>query len=338
MNQENLHRDAVWPHRLAVVMACATFPLIWVGGLVTTEQAGMAVPDWPGTFGYNLFLYPLSTWLAGPYDLFIEHGHRLLGAGLGLLAIGLVIAAFRTSSRQWQVMSIVALAAIVFQGVLGGLRVRLDERTLAMIHGCTGPLVFAYLAVLATVMSPNWTKAAPQALPGKAAWNVRRLSLAIGVLAYMQLVVGAQLRHTPIDAGPSFFRAALHFHLLLAAVLILHAAWLARYVAAARQQPLVFWPALALVALVLGQVALGGATWVVKYGWPTWVGEYAFTAGYTVSRQAFFTAWVVTAHVAIGSLILATAALTAVRSFRYLQVSARDRSPIISTHLAGVAA
>ena len=70
------HAANAWPHRLAVVLVCATFPLIWVGGLVTTYEAGMAVPDWPTTYGYNLFLYPWQTWILGPWDLFIEHGHR----------------------------------------------------------------------------------------------------------------------------------------------------------------------------------------------------------------------------------------------------------------------
>src|SRR5437588_9980427 len=73
-------RHSPWPHRLAIALALVTFPLIWVGGLVTTYDAGMAVPDWPGTYGYNLLRYPWQTWLAGPWDLFIEHGHRLLGA------------------------------------------------------------------------------------------------------------------------------------------------------------------------------------------------------------------------------------------------------------------
>jgi cytochrome c oxidase assembly protein subunit 15 len=64
-------------HRLTVLIVCLVWPLIWVGGLVTTYDAGMSVPDWPGTYGYNLFLYPYETWLFGPFDLFIEHGHRL---------------------------------------------------------------------------------------------------------------------------------------------------------------------------------------------------------------------------------------------------------------------
>ncbi len=83
--------DAYPPHRWAVALACATFPLIWAGGLVTTYDAGMAVPDWPSTFGYNLFLYPWTTWFFGPWDLFIEHGHRLLGALVGLLIYGDVL-------------------------------------------------------------------------------------------------------------------------------------------------------------------------------------------------------------------------------------------------------
>ena len=85
----------------AWMSAAFIFPLIWVGGLVTTHDAGMAVPDWPGTYGYNLFLYPLSTWLYGPFDLLIEHGHRLLGSWVGFLVILLCIWAWNTESRGW---------------------------------------------------------------------------------------------------------------------------------------------------------------------------------------------------------------------------------------------
>src|SRR5436190_14526246 len=102
--------ESRWPHRLAVLLVCATFPLIWVGGLVTTYDAGMAVPDWPGTYGYNLFLYPFSTWWSGPWDLFVEHGHRLLGAIAGMLTIGFVIAVWLGDSRRW--MRDAALAAL----------------------------------------------------------------------------------------------------------------------------------------------------------------------------------------------------------------------------------
>src|SRR5262245_9405091 len=101
MTDSSQPMETRWPHRWAVLLVCATFPLIWCGGLVTTYDAGMAVKDWPNTYGYNLFLYPWQTWIFGPWDLFIEHGHRLLGALVGLLAIGLTISVFRCDPRPW---------------------------------------------------------------------------------------------------------------------------------------------------------------------------------------------------------------------------------------------
>ena len=105
-------------HRLCLLLVCLVWPLIWVGGLVTTYDAGMAVPDWPGTYGYNLFLYPYKTWLLGPFDLFIEHGHRLLGAVVGLVAISLVISAHFKESRRWVfVLALGLLVAVITQGL-----------------------------------------------------------------------------------------------------------------------------------------------------------------------------------------------------------------------------
>ena len=121
-------RISPWPYRLSVALALVTFPLIWVGGLVTTYDAGMAVPDWPGTYGYNLLRYPWQTWIAGPWDLFIEHGHRLLGATAGLLAISLVVVVLVRERRSSLVVAAFgALGLVIFQGALGGMRVLLDE-------------------------------------------------------------------------------------------------------------------------------------------------------------------------------------------------------------------
>ena len=150
---------STWPHRWAIVLACATFPLVWVGGLVTTTDAGMAVPDWPTTYGYNLFLYPWQSWLSGPWDLFIEHGHRLLAASVGMLTIGLLVLLLRTEDRSWMKgLGFAALGLVIFQGVLGGLRVLFDDRTLAMFHGCTGPLFFALTVAIAAFTSPRWMR------------------------------------------------------------------------------------------------------------------------------------------------------------------------------------
>src|SRR5688572_14656164 len=155
-------RRSPWPHRLAVTLALVTFPLIWVGGLVTTYDAGMAVPAWPGTYGYNLLAYPWTTWIAGPLDLFIEHGHRLLGAATGLISIALTIVVFRSDERPWLRWAAVgAVALVIAQGALGGARVLFDVRLVALIHGCVGPLFFAYLAVLVVATSRWWHKTRP---------------------------------------------------------------------------------------------------------------------------------------------------------------------------------
>ena len=103
---------------MAVLLVCAVFPLIWAGGLVTTTDAGMAVPDWPSTYGYNLFLYPWQTWIGGPWDLYIEHGHRLLGALAGMIAIALVAVVWVSDHRKWlKGLSLAALGLIIFQTV-----------------------------------------------------------------------------------------------------------------------------------------------------------------------------------------------------------------------------
>ena len=197
------------------------FRSVWVGGLVTTTDAGMAVPDWPTTYGYNLFLYPWQTWLSGPWDLFVEHGHRLLAATVGLLAIGLVIVLWRCEPRRWvRGLGWVALALVIAQGVLGGMRVLLDERTLAMLHGCIGPLFFALAVALMVVTSKSWQGSSDSpsfqgGARGGFAPLVRRLAVATCILMYLQIVLGAVLRHVPVEGEPATFALAVRFHLAI---------------------------------------------------------------------------------------------------------------------------
>ena len=120
---------SVWPHRLAVFTAAATAALIFVGGVVTNTGSGLAVPDWPTTFGQNMFLYPPSQWAGG---ILYEHSHRLMGALVGLLTVVLAAALWVAAPRgglRW--VGLVAVAAVIGQGVLGGLRVVLLKQTLA---------------------------------------------------------------------------------------------------------------------------------------------------------------------------------------------------------------
>ncbi len=142
-----------WPHRVAWGLAVALFPLIWMGGLVTTYDAGMAVPDWPDTYGYNLFLYPPQSWL-GVWDVFLEHSHRLLGAAVGLASIALALLLVRYDGRRpvcW--LGVLAVAGVCLQGTLGGLRVVGAEIDRTTICGLAGPLFLALAAGLLAVVA-----------------------------------------------------------------------------------------------------------------------------------------------------------------------------------------
>jgi cytochrome c oxidase assembly protein subunit 15 len=308
--------ESPWPHRLAVALAAAIFPLIWVGGLVTTYDAGMAVPDWPTTYGYNMFLYPWQTWLFGPWDLFIEHGHRLFASLVGLLTIALAVVLYRRDERIWvRHLGLAAVALVIFQGVLGGMRVILDARLLAQIHGCVGPAFFALAAALAVFTSRRWRMVDERT--NTLDRRVFRLALITTLLAYAQLVLGSQVRHVSLESDTTVFRAAVLLHLFGAALVTIHVLMLAARAGSQRRgDAWLGFPARCLAALVLAQVALGCGAWVVNYGWPSWLAEYRWAAGYVVARESATQALVTTAHVAIGSLILAVSLVIALRSWR----------------------
>lgn len=177
-------------HALAIVAAAFTWPLLLSGGQVTTYRVGMAVPDWPTTFGINMFLYRFvdSTW-----GVFIEHRHRLLGAGLGLISIVLAVW-FTVRERRLGVKLLGwgALAGVVLQGLLGGLRVRNNSTELALVHGCSGQAVFGLMVALAVVTSRKWIDSAAS---HDESGRMRAYSLGFLALAYTQIILGAILRH-----------------------------------------------------------------------------------------------------------------------------------------------
>lgn len=326
-----------WPHRLAVALAVVTIPLISVGGLVTTYDAGMAVPDWPNTYGHNLFLYPWQTWLFGPWDLFIEHGHRLLGTVAGMLAIAVVVAVYRGDDRRWLLrFSLLVLAAVTAQGVLGGARVLLDERQLALVHGCVGPAFFGLCIALCVVTSRWWRSVddaatdSPETAEAPAADRSSRLAgltLAVVAAAYLQLVLGALLRHIPESGSPAYFGLIVWSHLVGAGIVTavsLVVMWRLRRVRARAS--------LGAAAVLLGgllslQIVLGCATWVVNYLWPTFVVRTAIAATYTlIESRGVLQSVIVTAHQANGTLILGTAVFLAVR---YLRLVRSRRSELL---------
>src|SRR5574337_1126279 len=134
-----------WPHRFAMLTAASTLMLIFVGGLVTNTGAGLAVPDWPTTFGYNMFLYPWSQMVGG---IFYEHSHRLIGSTVGLLTLALALVLWLKEpwgTARW--LGAAAVGAVVIQGILGGLRVILVSAgsEFALVHGLLAQAFFALI-------------------------------------------------------------------------------------------------------------------------------------------------------------------------------------------------
>ncbi len=327
--EQNSPLASPWPHRWAVALACATFPLVWVGGLVTTTDAGMAVPDWPNTYGYNLFLYPWQSWLAGPWDLFVEHGHRMLAAAVGLITIGMLFVFMRFEPRKWvRGMGLAALGLVIFQGALGGMRVLFDERTLAMLHGMTGPLFFGLTVALAVITSQTWLSGAAAEAQGTThgASQIRMIATVTAVFAYLQIVLGAVLRHVPVDSQPGAFLLAVKFHLFLAAVLTLHIALLVGLVLrrARNRSPLARLAAM-LAALVVVQLLLGVATWMEKYSIPEWGRGWVSHSAMVIREGSWLQTHIITAHVATGSAIFGTTIALMVYAHRLLSGAATVR-------------
>lgn len=305
-----------------MLLVAIVFPLIWVGGLVTTTDAGMAVPDWPNTFGYNLFLYPMREWFFGPWDLFVEHGHRLLGSLAGLVAIFLVVATVRGESRRWvRDFSIAVLLLVIVQGLLGGARVVLDERVLAKIHGCLGPAFFAAAVGFCVVTSRWWRHAckfvAPDSKSSKVAGSLRNLATIMLIVSYLQLVFGAFLRHIGDEAAPQVYQGLIVAHVLTALLILLGTFAQLLFSRAKSIRGLGIRSSISILTiLVVSQFALGIGTWVVKFGWPIWFENYTGAATFVVAEKSFLQVNIITAHVAIGSLILAFWTVQAFRCHR----------------------
>ncbi len=288
-----------WSGALAQVAVAAALLLLGVGGLVTSTGAGLAVVDWPNTFGYNLFLYPLSRMTGGVY---YEHAHRLFGALVGLTSLVLAVQLQLTERRRGvRAFAWAIFALVVVQGVLGGLRVTgrftlsaeadamRPSLLLALVHGVLGQLLFAALVALAVVTSRAWREATPRTMrTASGADSLLGASLLVALL--VQLVLGATRRHLAL-----LLFAHIVVGVAVVAPLALHVglrAWGRR-----RDLPLVQRLGLALVGSVAFQLVLGLGAFVATAG-----GEAADSAGAVL---------VATVHQWFGAVVLAVAVMLA---------------------------
>jgi cytochrome c oxidase assembly protein subunit 15 len=291
-------------HHYARLVAAATFVLIVAGGLVTSTDSGLAVPDWPTTYGYNMFAFPLSKMVGG---IFYEHGHRLVASSVGLLTIGLTAWLWWREPRRWlRRLGLLALGAIVLQGLLGGITVLYFlPAPVSIAHAGLAQLFFGLIVAIALFTSPGWCRG----YSGIDDPRLAHLAVATTGAVYGQMLLGAVMRH--LDAGlaiPDFplvfgglvppvwsTAIAIHYaHRVGAAIVLALVLALAQHIRHhAGAAPEFRRPLAALVGFTLVEIGLGG--WTVLSG--NAVG-------------------VTTAHVATGALVLASALVIALRAHR----------------------
>jgi len=194
--------------------------LIGIGGLVTSHEAGMSVPDWPTTYGYNMFLFPINKWLGG---IFYEHSHRLLASLVGLMTTILAVWLWLKDRRPWMPwLGVAAFLLVVAQGVLGGLRVTMHMDSLGIYHATIAQLFFALTCAIALFTSRWWLNLSSVAtvydrrqnseIVATAAdrryKNLRWLVLATTLLIFVQLIIAAAMRHQHAGLAISDFPLA----------------------------------------------------------------------------------------------------------------------------------
>lgn len=288
-----------------------TFLLIIAGGLVTSTDSGLAVPDWPKSYG---------TWMPPMVGgIFYEHGHRMVAAFVGLLTLIVAVWFFFREKRAWvRRLGYLALLSVIVQGILGGITVLyLLPAPISIMHATLAQTFFSLIVCLALFTSKSWSAA-----PAEVALSTRTRALWIvtACAVYVQLILGAWMRHSgaelaipdfplafgrlvPVFATPQI---AIHFaHRVWAIVVFILVCSTFMSVTRNFRQTDMYNPALLLLFLVFLQIGLGGLTVLSRVSVP-----------------------VTTAHVAVGALILATSVVLAVRSYRIHTVPQPTTSPV----------
>jgi heme a synthase len=296
----------------AALVAASTAVLILAGGLVTSTGSGLSVPDWPNTYGWFMWAFPLNKMVGG---IFYEHLHRLVASTVGFLIVVLAVWLWRAEPRAWvRRLGYVALGAVITQGILGGITVLwyLPD-AVSIAHASLAQVVFCLTTTIALVTSGGWKRAYDQ-LPTPNSQRPRdrtleRMAVVTTVVIYTQIVIGATMRHTgaglaipdfPLAFGhlvPPYWdpKIAIHFaHRVGAAtvsLLILATAGHVFYHHSRRAE--LRRPAILLLLLLALQITLGALT--------------------VLSEKQFI---INSLHVVNGALVLVTSLVLSLRAHR----------------------
>jgi heme a synthase len=291
-------------HRLAVILACWTFLLIIAGALVTSNDAGLSVPDWPTSFGS---WYKIPKLVGG---VKFEHTHRMIAQVAGLITIILAIWTWRAEKRRWmRILGVGALGTVIAQGVLGGITVLYYlPPPVSSAHAALAQTFFCLAVAMAVFTGRRWVEEQPRVEFDQRHPSLFTLTLLSIFVLYVQLILGAMFRHHGLSWWP---------HVLHAGVVSFVIAWTAvRALSVYSHIEAVRRPAILMLSLVIAQLCLGFTAFLTRVSWGTNAVQPELPM--VISTVA---------HVAVGALLLATAVILAIQVWRHVPVAFEERLP-----------
>jgi cytochrome c oxidase assembly protein subunit 15 len=291
-------------HRFAVFTAAATFVLIIAGALVTSNDAGLSVPDWPTSFGS---LYKMPHMVGG---VRFEHAHRMVAEFVGLLTIVLAIWTWRADHRHWmRILGVAALGTVVAQGILGGITVLFFlPPAISSAHAALAQTFFCIAVAIALFTGRTWVEEVPQVDFDTRRPSLVTLTLLSIFVLYVQLFLGAMFRHKGMSWWP---------HVLNAAVVAVVLSWTSvRALTQYSRIQAVRRPAIVLLSLMIAQLGLGFVAFQTRVAW-----------GHDAIQPELPMVISTVTHVAIGALLLATAVILSIQVWRHVPIAFEERIP-----------
>lgn len=279
-------------HRYTVALAVCTLFLVVAGGLVTSNDAGLSVPDWPLSYG------KLMPKMEG--GIFFEHGHRMVATMVGILTVILAIWLWRSEPRRWmRRLGLAALAAVIAQGLLGGMTViYMLPKPVSVSHACLAQLFFSTTVLIALFTSAEWKRESPL-VDDTGAPALHSLAVAVPFCVLAQLALGAAARHKTLGVLPHVIGAAVVTGMILWVVI--------RVLVSHSDVPSLRRSALFLLTIAISQVFLGFAAYMSRIATLDAPQPMAIMVGFTV------------AHVAVGALTMAASVVMAAEIFRHVR-------------------
>ena len=291
-------------HCFAIFTACATLALIVAGALVTSNGAGLSVPDWPTSFGS---FYKIPHMVGGVQ---YEHSHRMVAEIIGLLTIILSVWTWLSEKRLWmRLLGLAALATVIIQGILGGLTVLfLLPAPISTAHAAVAQTFFCIAVAITVFTGRRWVEEQPCAEFDRRRPALFTLTLFSIAVLYVQLILGAMFRHHGLSWWPHAVNAVV-----VAAIL----SWTAvRAIYVYAQVDAVRRPASAMFGLMLAQLCLGFLAFVTRVMW-----------GKNAAQPELPMVISTVVHVAVGALLLATTVVLAIQVWRHVPVAFEERVP-----------